>query len=176
MILLGAHWQSAACCRGNITFLIFSVLVVRCSVCCLFKGLSFLQQLLCIFVQLCIGCFWGSRDTLKKIIDFANQYHLSMPYRKRLATYFGQPFVKQFALCYRAIVQSCLSVTLVYCGQTVRWIKVKLVMEVGLGPGHIVLDGDPAPSPHKKGTAPSFWPMSIVAKQLDRLRCHLVWR
>jgi len=42
-------------------------------------------------------------------------------------------------------VLSCLSVTLVYCGQTVGWIKVPLGMEVGLGPGHAVLDGDPAP-------------------------------
>ena len=39
---------------------------------------------------------------------------------------------------------SCLSVTLVYCGQTVGWINMKLGTEVGLGPGHIVLDGDPA--------------------------------
>jgi len=39
----------------------------------------------------------------------------------------------------------CLSVTLVYCGQTVGWIKMKLGVQVGLGPGHIVLDGDPAP-------------------------------
>jgi len=37
---------------------------------------------------------------------------------------------------------SVLSVTLVYCGQTVAWIKMKLGMQVGLGPGHIVLDGD----------------------------------
>ena len=29
------------------------------------------------------------------------------------------------------------------------------VMEVGLGPGHIVLDGDPAPHP-KKGAQPQF--------------------
>jgi len=29
---------------------------------------------------------------------------------------------------------SVLSVTLVYCGQTVRWIKVKLGMQVGLSP------------------------------------------
>jgi len=36
----------------------------------------------------------------------------------------------------------CLSVTLVYCGETVGRIKVKLGTEVGLGPGHIVLDGD----------------------------------
>jgi len=28
--------------------------------------------------------------------------------------------------------------------------------EVGLGPGHIVLDGDPAPPPQKGGTAPQF--------------------
>jgi len=42
---------------------------------------------------------------------------------------------------------SCLSVTLVYCGQTIGRIKMKLGMQVGLGPGHIVLDGDPAPLP-----------------------------
>jgi len=43
-----------------------------------------------------------------------------------------------------------LSVTLVYCGQTVRWIKTKLGMQVVLGPaGHILLDGDPAPPPPK---------------------------
>jgi len=32
---------------------------------------------------------------------------------------------------------------------------MKLGVEVGLGPDHIVLDGDPAPSP-KEGTAPQF--------------------
>jgi len=31
----------------------------------------------------------------------------------------------------------------VYCGQTAGWIMMTLGMEVGLGPGHIVLDGDP---------------------------------
>ena len=40
---------------------------------------------------------------------------------------------------------SVLSVTLVYCGQTVGWINMPLGMEVGLRPGHIVLGGDPAP-------------------------------
>ena len=34
----------------------------------------------------------------------------------------------------------------VCCGQTDGWIKMPLGTEVGLGPGHIVLDGDPAPS------------------------------
>jgi len=42
-------------------------------------------------------------------------------------------------------VLSVLSVTLVYCGQTVGWIKMKLGTEVGLGPCHIVSDGEPAP-------------------------------
>ena len=48
-----------------------------------------------------------------------------------------------------------LSVTLVYCGQTVGWIKMKLGVEVGLGPGHTVLDGDPSP-PSPKGHSPQF--------------------
>jgi len=48
-----------------------------------------------------------------------------------------------------------LSVTLVYCGQTVGWIKLKLGVEVGLGPGDIVLDEDPAPPP-PKGHSPQF--------------------
>ena len=46
------------------------------------------------------------------------------------------------------------SVTFVYCGQTVGRIKMKLGMQVGFGPGHIVLDGDPAPPPQREGGAP----------------------
>jgi len=50
-----------------------------------------------------------------------------------------------------------------YYGQTATWIKMPLGKEVGLGPGDIVLDGDPAPPPQKGGTAPIFrlclfWP------------------
>jgi len=42
-----------------------------------------------------------------------------------------------------------------------------LDMEVGFGPGHIVLDGDPAPLPQKGGRAPpNFRPISIVPKRL----------
>jgi len=52
-----------------------------------------------------------------------------------------------------------------------------LGIEVGLGPGHIVLDGDPAPPPQTWGTAlPNFRPISIVAKLPDASRCNLVWR
>jgi len=39
----------------------------------------------------------------------------------------------------------------VYCGQTVGWIKMPLGTEIGLGPGDIVSDGDPAPPPLQKG-------------------------
>jgi len=43
------------------------------------------------------------------------------------------------------------------CGQTARWIKMTLGIEVGLGTGDIVLDGDPA-APHGKGhSSPHFW-------------------
>ena len=64
----------------------------------------------------------------------------------------------------------------VYCGQTAGWIKMALGMEVGLGPGHIVLDGDPDAPPLKGHSLPNFRPKSVVAKWLDGLRCHLVWR
>jgi len=43
--------------------------------------------------------------------------------------------------------------TCLLCDQTAVWSKMPLGMEVGLGPGHIVLDGDPAPP--KRGTATS---------------------
>jgi len=50
-----------------------------------------------------------------------------------------------------------LFATLVYCGQTVGWIKMPLGTEVGLGPGDIVLDEDPAHS-LPKGMPPLFGP------------------
>ena len=47
------------------------------------------------------------------------------------------------------------------CGQTIGWIKMALGKDAGLGPGHIVLDGDPAP----QQPLPTFRPISIVAKR-----------
>jgi len=49
-------------------------------------------------------------------------------------------------------------VTLVYYGQTVGWIKMKLGMKVGLYPSHIVLDVDPALSAKKAQQPPLFGP------------------
>ena len=66
----------------------------------------------------------------------------------------------------------CLNVGVLW--PTVGWIKMKLVAEVGLDSGHIVLDGGRAPS--QKGTAPNFRPMSVVAKWSDGSRYHLVGR
>jgi len=52
---------------------------------------------------------------------------------------------------------------------TVGWIKIikmLLGMEVGLVPGHSVLDGDPPPFPKRGAQQPrTFQPMSIVAKR-----------
>jgi len=43
--------------------------------------------------------------------------------------------------CCLSVLSVCVSVTLVYCGQTVEWIKMKVGTQVdlGLGPGHIAL-------------------------------------
>jgi len=92
---------------------------------------------------------------------------------------FGRPFVKRFALCHRTVILSvclsvCLSVIFVHCGQTVGRIKMELSKQVGLDPGHIVLDGDTSPLP-QRGGAPNFRPISVAAKWLDGSRCHLVW-
>jgi len=68
---------------------------------------------------------------------------------------------------------SCLSVTLVYCGKTVRWIMMPLGTEVGLGPGDVVLDGDPSPRKGAQQPPPHFsarvycgWPNGRPSRQL----------
>jgi len=61
----------------------------------------------------------------------------------------------------------------VYCGQMVGWIKLALGMEVGLVPGHIALDGDPAPHPKKRGEPPIFGPFwAAVCKMVRRMLSH----
>ena len=66
---------------------------------------------------------------------------------------------------------SVMSVTLVYCGQTVGWVKMPLGMVVGLSPGHIVLDGQPALSP--KEHSPHFLPISVVVKAAGWIKVSL---
>jgi len=50
------------------------------------------------------------------------------------------------------------------CGQIAGWVKIPLGTEVDLGPGHIMLDGHPAP-PQKGHNNHSFQPISIVDKR-----------
>ena len=51
---------------------------------------------------------------------------------------------------------SALSVTLVYCGQTIGLIKMKLGKQVGLSPGHIMLHGDSALFSQRDTAPPQF--------------------
>ena len=63
--------------------------------------------------------------------------------------FLGEHYNQRFTLWYGTVALSvglsCLSVTLVYCDQTVGWIKMPLGTKIGLGQGHIALDGDPVP-------------------------------
>ena len=70
----------------------------------------------------------------------------------------------------------CLSVTLVYCGQKVSWIKLPLGTEVGIGPGHTVLDGDPFHSTERGTAAPFFQRLQTHAslRRINRGPC-LLW-
>jgi len=70
----------------------------------------------------------------------------------------------------------------VYCGQTAVCMMMPFGTEVGVGLDDIVLYGlcvrwAPSSLPKKgAGPLPNFRPMSVVAKRLDRSRCHLVER
>jgi len=46
---------------------------------------------------------------------------------------FGPPYVKRLAIRMLSCLSVCLTVTLVYCGQTVKWIEIRLGVNVGLG-------------------------------------------
>ena len=61
----------------------------------------------------------------------------------------GSPYATERCL-------SCLSACNVgVCCQTIGWIKMLLGTKVGLDPGDVLLDGDPAPPP-KRGAPPKF--------------------
>ena len=61
--------------------------------------------------------------------------------------------------------------SVVRCGPTAGWIKMPLGMELGLGPGDFVLNGDPAPLPKMGHSPPIFgpcvlWPNICIRKPL----------
>ena len=55
-------------------------------------------------------------------------------------------------------------------------IKMKLGAQVGLGPGHTVLDGAQVPVPQTGTAHPNFQPKSVVAIWLDGSRFHFIGR
>ena len=88
---------------------------------------------------------------------------------------FGRP-LQVTMLRDRSSSLPCLSVTFVYCSQTVGWIKIPLGTEVGLGPGDTVLHGDPAPTPHRKAhSSPLLWPNGRPSQQLLISCSAYVW-
>jgi len=109
----------------------------------------------------------GDADEFKHCVETAlclNNVHL---------LFFDNMLFSQKSVDFWATRLSVPYVTLVYCGQTRGWIKMKLGMEVGLDHGHILLDGDPA-LPPKLHSFPNFRPMSCIAKRLDESRCQLL--
>ena len=66
----------------------------------------------------------------------------------------------------------------VYCGQMAGWMKTPLGTEVDLGPGHIVLDGIPAPA--KGAQQPPFfgscllWPRSPISATAELLYVYVI--
>jgi len=96
---------------------------------------------------------------------------------------FRRPFVKQFALCHPTVVLSvclsaCLSCLWRWCivwpngwmDQDETWQGGRLRPQL-----HCVRLGSSSPLP-KGAQSSNFRPMSVVAKQLDGWRCHLVRR
>jgi len=83
-----------------------------------------------------------------------------LTFLKTLLLIFGRPFIKRFTLCYETVVSPVCPVLSVY-NVGVLWPNGWMDQDetwhegIGLGPGHIVLDGDPAPPP-PKGHSPKF--------------------
>ena len=105
-------------------------------------------------------------------------FHLSVPSRIRTRIAFPAliglwaTFTTVRPVLRDRCLSVCLPVTLVYCGQTVAWIKMPLSTEVSLGPGDIALDGNTSPS--RKGAQQS--PPSCDRQTRLRIYTTLAWR
>jgi len=102
--------------------------------CRLGSGLGWIQERICL-MEVHIGATWRIR--------------LNRPCAPAMRPFWATVSKTVRPMLSDSPVLSVLSVTLVYCGHTVRWINMKLGMQVGLDPYHNVLDGDPAPPPLK---------------------------
>ena len=100
-----------------------------------------------------------------------------------IATVLGRPFVKRPLSVLLSVLSVCpvCDVGVLWPngwmdhGQMAGWIKMSLGTGVDLGPGDFVLDGTQPPQKRGQSPLPNFLPISVVAKRLDALRCHLVW-
>jgi len=72
-----------------------------------------------------------------------------------LLTFLGVQTIVSLHCLSCPVLSIVMFMTLLYCGQMVGRIKMKLGVRVGLGAGHTVLDGDPA-APPPKGHIPQF--------------------
>ena len=72
-------------------------------------------------------CQHQLRDCLRNITP-SNFHQMYNTFQDMISTIFGRPLqVTVRPICYgTAILSLCVSVTLVYCGQTVEWIKMPL--------------------------------------------------
>ena len=77
----------------------------------------------------------------------------------QLGKTFGRPFVQRFALCYQTVVLSVCDIGVLWPN---GWMDQDETWH-GLGPSHIVLDGDPAPPQNGHSSTPNFRPVSVVA-------------
>ena len=131
-------------------------------------------------------CFWYIFENILNIsLKIAGLVTEDYSYcSSYLAWFLREPFVKRFTLydrfilCYRTIVLSYLfypvwlSVTLVYCGQMVEWIKMKLGMGLGLSPEtwHGIR---PQSRPPKKGHSPQFSAHVYCGQTAGRIKMPL---
>jgi len=102
-----------------------------------------------------------------------------------LVCFIGRPFVKRLAVCYRTVILSVCPV----CDVGVLWPNSsmdqdKLGVEVGLGPGDIVLDRNPA-TPKERAQPVQFsacvccvqrigWIKMQLGTEVDLSPCHIV--
>ena len=95
-----------------------------------------------------------SHTYLKQDINLSTLTFFSLAYSLQCGSVFGPPLQVTVRPVLWDRCHICpVCVTLVYCGQTVAWIKMPLGTEVG---SDIVLDGDPAPHGSGHRSLPHF--------------------
>jgi len=100
-----------------------------------------------------VAAFASECDRHGVYVKWRNQH-----FCRTSCSFWARPVCYQTVFCLSILSRpSVLSVTFVYCGQTVGWIQMKLGMQVGLVPDHIVLDEDPAPLLQKGGRVPPIF-------------------